>query len=132
MGNEAAERTEDATPRRRNKEREKGNISKSKDLNAALVITAAVALLAVFGKSMIQNIQSMMRETFTNINPAGFDSTNILGIMLPYFHYLGIIVVPFFVLLVIAAIIIIKPAIVYKNLFDISTLSCIKDVGILA
>ena len=33
MGNEAAERTEEATPRRRQKEREKGNVSKSRDMD---------------------------------------------------------------------------------------------------
>ena len=32
MGNEAAERTEEATPRRRQKEREKGNVAKSRDM----------------------------------------------------------------------------------------------------
>ena len=34
MGNEAAERTEEATARRRQKERDRGNVSKSKDMEA--------------------------------------------------------------------------------------------------
>ena len=108
MSNEAAERTEDATPRRRNKEREKGNVSKSRDLDAALVLTASIALLAVLGKNMFQTILNMMRETFSTLKPSEIDVTNILGLLLPYFNYLGRIVVPFFVLLVIAAIFIIR------------------------
>ena len=52
MGNEAAERTEEATQRRRQKEREKGNVSKSRDMDPALVMVASVALLAVFARFM--------------------------------------------------------------------------------
>ena len=43
MGNEAAEKTEEATTRRRTKERERGNVSKSRDMDAALVMIAGFA-----------------------------------------------------------------------------------------
>lgn len=108
MGNEAAEKTEEATTRRRTKERERGNVSKSRDMDSALVMIAGIVLLAVFARSMFRNIQSMMVETFSHLNPAGIDATNLLGLMLPYFHYLGLIVLPFFVLLVIFSIFIIR------------------------
>ena len=108
MGNEAAEKTEEATTRRRTKERERGNVSKSRDMDSALVMIAGIALLAVFARGMFRNIQSMMVETFSHLNPAGIDANNILGLMLPYFHYLGLIVLPFFVLLVIFSIFIIR------------------------
>lgn len=108
MGNDAAERTEEATQRRRQKEREKGNVSKSRDMDAALVMVAGVALLAVFAKFMGEAILNMMRETFSNLNYTNIDATNALGILMPYFKQLGIILLPFFVLLVILAIIIIR------------------------
>ena len=108
MGNEAAERTEDATPRRRQKERDKGNVSKSRDFDSALVIVAGVSLLAVLGKHMGNTILNLMRETFTHLNVSGIDHSNVLGILLPYFRELAIILLPFFVLLVIAAIVIIR------------------------
>ena len=108
MGNEAAEKTEEATSRRRQKERERGNIAKSKDMESALVMVAGISLMAVFAKHMYTNIQSMMYETFTNLNPDSIDTTSIVGILYPYFKYLGIIVLPFFVLLFIVAIIIIR------------------------
>ena len=85
MGNEAAEKTEEATQRRRQKERERGNVSKSRDFDSALVITAAVALLSILSKHMFQTILEMMRETFSHLKPADIDHTNILGLMLPYF-----------------------------------------------
>ena len=56
MGNEAAEKTEEATERRRQKERERGNVSRSKDMESALVMAISIALMALFGKSMVNNI----------------------------------------------------------------------------
>ena len=109
MGNDAAERTEEATQRRRQKERDKGNVSKSRDMDAALVMVVGVALLAVFSKLMCETILNMMRETFAHLHTSiDVDASNVLGIMLPYFKQLGVILLPFFVLLVIFAIIIIR------------------------
>ena len=109
MGNEAAEKTEEATPRRRQKEREKGNVSKSRDMDAALVMVAGIALLATFSKYMGETILNMMRETFAHLHTyTNTDASNVLGLLLPYFHKLGIILLPFFVLLVIFSIIIIR------------------------
>jgi len=108
MGNEAAEKTEEATSRRRTKERERGNISKSKDMESALVMVAGVALLAVFAKHMYNNLLAMMQETFMNLNPNSIDTTSVVGILYPYFKYTGIIVLPFFVFLFIVAIIVIR------------------------
>ena len=108
MGNEAAEKTEEATTRRRTKERERGNVAKSKDMEAAMVMIGGIALLGVFAKYMYTNIQNMLRETFTNLNPASIDTSSIVGILYPYFRYLGYIVLPFFVFLFIFAIIVIR------------------------
>lgn len=108
MSNEAAERTEEATTRRRTKERERGNVSKSRDMDSALVMVVSVALLGVLAKNMGNTIQGMMRETFSNLDYSNIDTSNVMGILLPYFKYLAIIVVPFFVLLAIAAVFIIR------------------------
>ena len=108
MGNEAAEKTEEATSRRRTKERERGNVAKSKDMEAALVMVGGIALLAVFSKHIYTNIINMMRETFSNLDPASVDTTSIIGILYPYFKYAGIILLPFFVFLFIIAVIVIR------------------------
>lgn len=108
MGNDAAERTEEATERRRKKERDRGNVAKSKDFDSALVMAGGIALLAILGKFMFKNIFTMMRDTFANLYPREVDVTNILGFLLPYFRYLGVILVPFLVFLVIIAIVVIR------------------------
>lgn len=108
MGNDAAEKTEEATSRRRTKERERGNVSKSRDMDSALVMVASIALLGVLGKGMYNNIQGMMRETFSHLDYSNIDVSNVMGLILPYFKYLAMIVLPFFVLLAIAAVFIIR------------------------
>ena len=108
MGNEAAEKTEEATARRRQKERERGNVSKSKDFESALVMAAAIGLLAILAKYMYSTLLSMMQATFSNLNPNDIDTSSIIGILYPYLRYYGFIVLPFFVLLVIAAIIVVR------------------------
>jgi len=106
MGNDAAEKTEEATARRRQKERERGNVAKSKDYESALVMAGAVALLAVLGKYMYNVMFGMMHDTFSNLRD--FDVSNTVGMMYPYFRYYGMIVLPFFVLLVIVTIFVVR------------------------
>ena len=128
MGNEAAEKTEEATTRRRTKERERGNVSKSKDMESALVMVGGIALLAVLSKYMYSTMIGMMQETFSNLNPASIDTTSITGILYPYFRYLGIIVLPFLILLAIFAIVVIRMDVgqvfaLQKAKFDLQNLS---------
>ncbi len=108
MGNEAAEKTEEATSRRRTKERERGNVAKSRDMDSALVMVAGIALLAIFASGMMENIQNMLRDTFSHLNVSEVDVNNILGLMSPYLIYLAKILLPFLVLLLIASIFIIR------------------------
>ena len=134
MANDAAEKTEEATERRRRKERDRGNVSRSRDMDSALILAAGIGLLAILGRSMFHTILSMMRETFSNLNPSGIDVTNILGLMLPYFKLLGFIVLPFFTLLVIAAIFIIRMDVgqvfaLEKVKFNLENLSPKKMLG---
>lgn len=109
MGNEsAAEKTESATPRRREKERERGNISKSRDLAAALVMTVSVALLALMGKFILDRMLDLLRYTFTNIHPDTVCTDNIMGILAPYLQACAGVVLPFLLTLALAALIIVR------------------------
>src|SRR5574344_1269413 len=110
MGNEsAAEKTESATPRRREKEREHGNISQSRDFSSALVVTCSVALLAAMGPLMTEKIANLLRYTFTNLNPKDIcQGGNIMGVLMPYIHSCASIVVPFSCAMALAALIIVR------------------------
>ncbi len=108
MANDGAEKTEEATTRRRSKEREKGNVSHSKDMEAALVMIAGMALLFLFSKHMYSSIVTMMRDTFGHLNPSAIDTSDILSILLPYFKHIAVITLPFMIFLFICAIFIIR------------------------
>lgn len=108
MGNPAAEKTEDATPRRRNKEREKGNIAKSQDLSAALTLTAGVGILGVMSAHILSSINTMFYNTFSNLNPKNISSDDILLTIRPFLEVLVQTVLPFIIILAVLTIIIIR------------------------
>ncbi|MBQ6773296.1 MAG: flagellar biosynthesis protein FlhB [Synergistaceae bacterium] len=57
----AEERTEEATPRKREKVREEGRVCVSKDLNAAVGIITALLALAMLGTMMWKTLTSMLQ-----------------------------------------------------------------------
>ncbi len=61
----AQERTEQATPRKRRREREEGRVAKSNDLDAATIILVGLFVLLVLGawmgSGLVDNIQSAIR-----------------------------------------------------------------------
>lgn len=108
MGNQDSERTESATPRRREKEREKGNVPKSQDLTSALMVTLGVALVGVFFGQILTKIQALFHSTFTHLNPKDINVDNIFTILLPFVVSTAQIVVPFLIILMVAGIIILR------------------------
>lgn len=60
------ERTERATPRRREKAREKGQVAKSQDLNAAAIICLGFMALFLLGPHLASQIMDLMRHTMAN------------------------------------------------------------------
>lgn len=106
MANE--EKTEQATPKRREKERNKGNISKSQDMTSSATLAVGVALFFVLAPHIFSDLKVLMHETFTHLNPSAIPADNPIGILLPYFMSMGKLLVPFFILLCISAILIIR------------------------
>ncbi len=53
----AGEKTEKATPKRREEARKKGQVAKSMDLNGAVVLMAALLGLSAFGPMMLTRMQ---------------------------------------------------------------------------
>lgn len=63
--NDSGEKTETPTDRRRSEAREKGNIAKSTDLNAAGMMLAAAAALYFFSVSLSHDMKNLMEVTLT-------------------------------------------------------------------
>ncbi len=70
------EKTEDATPRRKREQRESGNVARSTDLTAALLLLASVVLLHMLGLRVLggmkMSMQNMLGAVHTD-NPASAD-----------------------------------------------------------
>src|SRR5437879_573449 len=58
----ADNRTEKATPKRRDEARKKGQMARSADLNASLVLIAAIAALAITGPAMLSHLADIVRQ----------------------------------------------------------------------
>lgn len=105
---DAAEKTDAATPRRRNKERERGNVSKSQDLSAALTLTAGLAILGILSKSILKNLEGILYRTFTHLKPTDIDVNNIMAVLQPFVSTTTQILLPFLILLMIIGIIVVR------------------------
>lgn len=134
MANSASERTEDATPKRREDERKKGNISKSTDLSAALMVTLGVALLSTFSKQILSAIETMLTDTFTHLNPKDISTSDILIILMPFIKTLAQITLPFLIILMLVGMIIVRMQVGHvfatdRIKFDLSNLAPSKVLG---
>jgi len=108
MANEQSERTERATPKRRQKERNKGHIAKSQDFTSSLLLTCGLLLLSSIGSGMLEKIKNMMIETFSTLNPDNISDNDVLGILTPYFRMYGDIVLLFFFFIALCAVFILR------------------------
>ncbi|GAB3067251.1 flagellar biosynthesis protein FlhB [Virgibacillus ainsalahensis] len=61
----AGEKTEKATPKKRQDERKKGKVAKSQDVNTAILLLFSFIILFVFGGFMLTNMMTLYEHTFT-------------------------------------------------------------------
>ena len=61
------ERTETATPKRRDDARKKGQVAKSRDLPGAIGLLAAAMVFWIGGGTMVEKMGGLMREHFTRV-----------------------------------------------------------------
>src|SRR3954469_1255938 len=73
------EKTEKATPKRREESRKKGQVARSQDLNGAFVLIGGLIAVAVWGPHMMDKLGESMRSTIGLMgNPRGVNAT-LLG-----------------------------------------------------
>ena len=108
MANDQSERTESATPKRRQKERNKGHIAKSQDFTSGLLLTCGVVLLSKMGGGMLEKLKVMMIETFSNLKPDNISESDPISIVAPFFRNYADITLIFFFFLALCAILILR------------------------
>ncbi len=67
MADTAGEKKHDATPYRRQKAREQGQVARSQDLGSALVLLLAVALLWMYGPNVASSLAEIMTSSLSDI-----------------------------------------------------------------
>lgn len=82
MAETGQDKTEQATPRRRTEARNDGNLAKSQDLTAALMLLAAIVGLQLFGMNVFSNMRNTMQTMLSGAhtsNPARLDDLGALA-----------------------------------------------------
>lgn len=74
------ERTEDATPRRLQQAREKGQVARSKELASVAVLVSGAVGLMWFGEMLAVALSEVMRKFFTLSREEVFDFTKLLAV----------------------------------------------------
>lgn len=63
----SGEKTEKATPKKRQDERRKGRVAKSQDINTVILLTFCLFALFIFGGFMLETMTLLFIEAFTNL-----------------------------------------------------------------
>ncbi|WP_428939482.1 flagellar biosynthesis protein FlhB [Fontivita pretiosa] len=79
MADETADKTEAPTPRRRAEAREQGNIARSPDLTAAVLLLACVMLLDWYGPGLIGAMKTLMSEALGPDSLGDFAADSAFG-----------------------------------------------------
>lgn len=77
MADDAGEKTEAASPRRRNEARQKGQVAKSADLNAALLLLGGLVGLRLFGPGMLGSMYETMRRNLAQSDPSASGALDV-------------------------------------------------------
>src|SRR3712207_6184478 len=90
-----AEKTEKATPKKRQEARQKGQVAKSADLNGAVVMLAGLMALSAAGGAIGGRLQDTMREALVaTADPGAVDQAGIGTILMEALKDTGLAVAP--------------------------------------
>jgi len=93
------EKTEQATPKRLQEMREKGQVAKSREVPSAAILIASLLIFYFLGSAMIKDIMELMEWTFANSARFELQSGNFNWMLLELFRRGLKIVAPLFVAL---------------------------------
>mgnify|MGYP001230977652 CR=1 FL=1 len=101
----AGEKTEKATPKKREDSRKKGQVLKSQDVTSALVLLSVFLFLFFAGSLMGKQIFQFFHQSFTEyITISDYTSDDLMLIYIEMLFQAGLIVLPIMIIAVIAAV----------------------------
>lgn len=78
----SGEKTERATPKRRDEARRKGNVARSPELTSALALAAIMVVLRFSGPMIWNSWQNLMNRDFTMSLPTNWTTSAVMGMLL--------------------------------------------------
>jgi len=101
--NTGQEKTEEATPKRLQESRDKGQVARSRELSTMSLLLASGAGFLMFGDLLVTDIMGMMRESFTASRADLLDSNNIPLLLEKSIEDAIFALMPFFIVVMMVA-----------------------------
>ncbi|MFS0637494.1 flagellar biosynthesis protein FlhB [Mesobacillus foraminis] len=99
----AGEKTEKASPKKRQDSRKKGQVAKSQDVNTAVGLLSVFLFLMFFGPFITQHLLKLLRHTFQEYMLLDVTENNVEMVMMEIFAEIGYILGPVLLIALIGA-----------------------------
>lgn len=93
----SGEKTEKATPKKREESRKKGQVAKSQDLPGAAVLVGAMAVMMIFGSNYRTVITKLFTDVFTEWMSMDITIDNVINMMMQYMVEILKLLAPIFI-----------------------------------
>ena len=97
------EKTEEATPKRRQDSRDKGQVARSTELSSVAILAAGLLALSSFGPYMYDKLSGFMADILTEGIHAQLNAVSILGYMMGWGSGYAMVVAPMVLFLFVSA-----------------------------
>ena len=94
MAEDQGDKTEAPTPRRRQEAREQGNVARSPDVNAALILLGVMILLHATGPRMVEILKALVHDMLSPESLSNFNSASAGGGLLHACYSAGAAMAP--------------------------------------
>jgi flagellar biosynthetic protein FlhB len=103
MAESDQEKTEEATQKRQEESREKGQVAKSRELPSVAILLAGLVYFWFGAQGMVRDIMKMMKQTFSAAGTMTIDINTIQSIMVDFLYELFVITMPILIVVTIAS-----------------------------
>lgn len=100
----AGEKTEKATPKKRDESRKKGQVAKSQELPGSILLLTCIVMLMIFGGNFRTSITHMFTDVFNNRMTMEITIDNVMNMMMQYMLEVMKLLAPIFIAVILIVI----------------------------
>lgn len=100
------EKTEQATQKRREETRKRGQVARSTEVNSAVILLAGFSVLMLFRRRILMGLENFIAGTFSQIYTYDLSLSNANGIMIHAIYSFFSIMLPIFIFMAVAGILV--------------------------